>query len=1066
MSDEDQTNFIRTFEDSLDSIVNKEDGVNKESIKIISTGSLLSVFCQELIAAREETAHQNGKSPSGDDNSFDSFLSQEIEKLQTQTKGTFIVEHSVLSTLLKEIQKLETELAESKIKLEKQSRSSIVEKKKKKKRSSSVGSKARKKEETTSSDPPLIFDVEKKDNRNEEMHTDAPREENRKESGKRVSKAALMLGLAKSTSEPFKGSLSRSLKKSSSDLSLKSLDRSSHNKKASSSRSLNNSFSDFSLGSLDKSSHKKKKRSSSSGRPRSLASLLDTSSHSVGTRRKKKSASTSKAKSLPYLLDTSSHSVGSTSTPRRKKKSSSTSKPRSVSSLLDSPPPSPEPLKKSSSHHSLTSLDTSSHKKKKSTRSSSVPKRSKRSSNNDSPMAENEQEGGRKSKRGSKNEPLGLMGKVGKVVGKFGKQKRHTRRIVDGVFSVLDHSGRSMIDHSGRSSIGEDPDDILDVFVITDEDRNRIIRTKSKRMPSRQLKELDSKFEPPRFEKPESDKILIRAEIERCFLSQDMDENILEELVMAFGPAPVFLPGEEIVKQGEAAEHFCIIKAGSVDYEIDGTKYGSAGKYDSFGGLALLYDTHSPVTVRATSCTLLYRVDQKCFRYMLQSQVRFKQLWKKGFRAVQAANRIMVSNKSLPALQEDEVEREPKGEPNIEPKADGEVKEKEKVKDKESKVEQDAKVQEERSSIHSNIEPNIEPKADGEVKEKVKDKDKESKVEQDAQVQEERSSINSVIRKQNFSLQSFTRSEILGEGQFGEVWNVKLDFDKEDFKQFDLEDWDEKTLRRANYALKIQSKTDLHRQVDDSELSPIEAIQREVDIMSKLSYPFIVEFINTFEDNENIYMLMERVNGKELWDLIHRQDENGDWQAGLPESHAKFYSLAIVDTLNYIHGQRIIFRDLKPPNIMVDEFGYPIILDFGCAKILVSEDGQTFTFCGTPDYTCPEIISCQGHSYGVDHWALGIVIYEMISGENPFFYEGISQIQLLNDISNNPLYPLGEKGSSEVNDLIESLLKKDPAERLGSKGGEEILLHRWFDGVGDIEKARTKELSAPWLPPK
>lgn len=147
---------------------------------------------------------------------------------------------------------------------------------------------------------------------------------------------------------------------------------------------------------------------------------------------------------------------------------------------------------------------------------------------------------------------------------------------------------------------------------------------------------------------------------------------------------------------------------------------------------------------------------------------------------------------------------------------------------------------------------------------------------------------------------------------------------------------------------------------------------------------------------------------------------------------------------------------------MIDKKGYPVIVDFGCAKIIRS--GQTFTFCGTPDYTCPEMISNQGHGFGADHWALGILIYEMLSGENPFFYDGISNLQLLNDICNNDPYPLDDTFTVEARDLVVQLLKKDPDERIGSKGGKAILDHSWFEGAGDLQKARAREIPAPWIP--
>jgi len=121
---------------------------------------------------------------------------------------------------------------------------------------------------------------------------------------------------------------------------------------------------------------------------------------------------------------------------------------------------------------------------------------------------------------------------------------------------------------------------------------------------------------------------------------------------------------------------------------------------------------------------------------------------------------------------------------------------------------------------------------------------------------------------------------------------------------------------------------------------------------------------------------------------------------------------------------------------------------------------------GTPQYLAPEIISNTGHGFAVDHWALGVVIYEMIGGENPFSYEGIDNITLFSDICCEEPYPLPEDrpASEEVKDLIDQLLTKDPTQRIGSlaKGSREIKMHPWFDGI-DIRQAREKMLPPPKL---
>lgn len=88
----------------------------------------------------------------------------------------------------------------------------------------------------------------------------------------------------------------------------------------------------------------------------------------------------------------------------------------------------------------------------------------------------------------------------------------------------------------------------------------------------------------------------------------------------------------------------------------------------------------------------------------------------------------------------------------------------------------------------------------------------------------------------------------------------------------------------------------------------------------------------TYEDGDSVYMLMSVVTGGELWNIIHKEDDEGDWTSGIPEEQAKFYALIIADSLTYIHYQRVVYRDMKPENVLIDSEGYQIIVDFGFAK--------------------------------------------------------------------------------------------------------------------------------------
>lgn len=292
---------------------------------------------------------------------------------------------------------------------------------------------------------------------------------------------------------------------------------------------------------------------------------------------------------------------------------------------------------------------------------------------------------------------------------------------------------------------------------------------------------------------------------------------------------------------------------------------------------------------------------------------------------------------------------------------------------------------------------------------------------------------------------SLVRQSILGEGQYGEVWEVTTSL--------------EEFIDSGKFALKIQSKSDQSRLHYSAE----EAIRRECEVLSTVDHPFIVDLVHHYEDEENIYMVMGLIRGGDLWSVIHVELEDGEWRSGFSERQAKFYGLVIADTLDYLHRRKIAFRDLKPENIMVDDDGYPIIVDFGFAKTL--PDGVTYTFCGTPQYLCPEVVTNGGHGFAVDHWALGVVIYEMVSGENPFSYDGIDQLTLFNDICRETPFPLPDEATPEVIDLVNRLLVKDPTQRMGSlaKGSREIKQHPWFQEL-DLGEIREKRWKAPFIP--
>jgi protein kinase A len=253
------------------------------------------------------------------------------------------------------------------------------------------------------------------------------------------------------------------------------------------------------------------------------------------------------------------------------------------------------------------------------------------------------------------------------------------------------------------------------------------------------------------------------------------------------------------------------------------------------------------------------------------------------------------------------------------------------------------------------------------------------------------------------------------------------------------------------YALKVQSKYEL------CQSGQAKGVVREKNIMKMFHHPFVAKLLSAFQDEKCVYMVMNLLQGGELYSIMHTKKSNV-----LPEQSAKFYIACVAEALFYLHcSHSLVFRDLKPENVMIDNDGYAILIDFGfCKKI----SGKTYTTCGTPLYLAPEVILNRGHSWSVDYWSLGIMIYEMLVGHTPFYEHGMNKAELFQNIVRGKVYP-PTNVSPEVLSLLSGLLRRDPAKRLGSLIGNEndIIEHPWFSDI-DRDRLFLKELDAPIIP--
>lgn len=281
---------------------------------------------------------------------------------------------------------------------------------------------------------------------------------------------------------------------------------------------------------------------------------------------------------------------------------------------------------------------------------------------------------------------------------------------------------------------------------------------------------------------------------------------------------------------------------------------------------------------------------------------------------------------------------------------------------------------------------------------------------------------------QNLKLSDFDMLDTLGTGSFGRVRLCKY-------------------LQTGKfYALKILKKSEVIY------LKQVDHIKTEKQILESISHPFIVNLAGSFQDEKNLYLLMEYVIGGEFFSHLRRAGR-------FPNDTARFYAAEIVLAFEHLHSLSTVYRDLKPENLLLDSSGHVKITDFGFAKQV---EYRTWTLCGTPEYLAPEIILSKGHGKAVDWWALGILIYEMLAGYPPFYDEdplGIYQKILEGKIK----FPWHFDRHSK--DLIKKLLTADLTKRLGNlKGGaEDIKKHKWFQGV-DWNGLVTKNVPAPIIP--
>ncbi|XP_044317930.1 serine/threonine-protein kinase N isoform X11 [Drosophila rhopaloa] len=267
------------------------------------------------------------------------------------------------------------------------------------------------------------------------------------------------------------------------------------------------------------------------------------------------------------------------------------------------------------------------------------------------------------------------------------------------------------------------------------------------------------------------------------------------------------------------------------------------------------------------------------------------------------------------------------------------------------------------------------------------------------------------------SMDNFRLLSVLGRGHFGKVILSQL---------------------RSNnqyYAIKALKKGDI---IARDEVESLLSEKRIFEVANAMRHPFLVNLYSCFQTDQHVCFVMEYAAGGDLMMHIHTDV--------FLEPRAVFYAACVVLGLQYLHENKIIYRDLKLDNLLLDTDGYVKIADFGLCKEGMGFGDRTGTFCGTPEFLAPEVLTETSYTRAVDWWGLGVLIFEMLVGESPF--PGDDEEEVFDSIVNDEVrYP--RFLSLEAIAVMRRLLRKNPERRLGSseRDAEDVKKQAFFRSI-------------------
>ncbi|GMH68065.1 hypothetical protein TrST_g11422 [Triparma strigata] len=267
------------------------------------------------------------------------------------------------------------------------------------------------------------------------------------------------------------------------------------------------------------------------------------------------------------------------------------------------------------------------------------------------------------------------------------------------------------------------------------------------------------------------------------------------------------------------------------------------------------------------------------------------------------------------------------------------------------------------------------------------------------------------------NVKHFSLLRVLGKGSFGKVVLVR--------KKLGVE-------VGGLYAMKVLRKSHLVKR------RQIERTKTERRVLSMVSHVFIMKLHFAFQSSEKLYLVLDYCPGGELFFHLSRYRR-------FPERVARFYAAELTEAIGHLHEKGIIYRDLKPENVLLDADGHVKLGDFGLAKDNISHATKGATsMCGTPEYMAPEVLQQKGHGFSVDWWGLGMLTFEMFTGLPPWYTT--DKTKLFKRLKTAQLV-IPSFISSESGVFVKGLLERDPSKRLGAEGVEKVREHSFFGSV-------------------